>query len=229
MLHKIWGVPTVLRVANIVAEGLDNPNEIIVVGMKGDEVAGEIGERPHTTFVYQKEQKGTGHALQVAFEAFKGKEYKGSIYVFPGDMGLVTTEAVRKFKDEFENSDFDMMVLTALYRGKAENNYYGRVIRVPGEDKQSGEDNGKVIEVMEYKDILSLKDDYEINFHDRRYRFTREELLNIEEFNGGVYAFKGDKLSEYIGKLTADNIQGEFYLTDLISIFNRYEIGRAHV
>ncbi|MCD5401457.1 NTP transferase domain-containing protein, partial [candidate division NPL-UPA2 bacterium] len=186
MLHKIWGVPTVLRVANVVAEGLNNHNEIIVVGMKGDEVAREIGKRPNTAFVYQKEQKGTGHALQVAFEALKGKEYDGNIYVFPGDMGLVTTEAVRKFKEEFESSGFDMMVLTALYKGKAENNYYGRVIRVPEKDERSGNDRGKVMEVMEYKDILGLEDNYTINFNSQRYRFTREELLNIREFNSGV-------------------------------------------
>lgn len=216
MLHKIWGVPTVLRVANVVAEGLNNHNEIIVVGMKGDEVARAIGKRSDTAFVYQKEQKGTGHALQVAFEAFKGKEYNGNIYVFPGDMGLVTTEAVRKFKEEFESSGFDMMVLTALYKGKAENNYYGRVIRVPGKD------SGKVMEVVEYKDILGLEDNYTVNFNNQRYRFTREELLNIREFNSGVYAFKGDKLREHIKELTADNIQGEFYLPELISIFNRY-------
>lgn len=222
MLHKIWGVPTVLRVANIVAEGLSKHNEIIVVGMKGDEVAREIGKKPNTAFTYQKEQKGTGHALQVAFETLQGKEYDGNIYVFPGDMGLVTTEAVRKFKEEFESSGFDMMVLTALYKGRAENNYYGRVLRVPGKDERSGKDRGNIIEVMEYKDILNLANDHIANFDNRSYRFTREELLNIREFNSGVYAFKGKKLREHIGELTADNIQGEFYLTELISIFNRY-------
>ncbi|NOX97190.1 MAG: NTP transferase domain-containing protein [Nitrospirae bacterium] len=216
MLHKIWGVPTVLRVANVVAEGLDNRNEIIVVGMKGDEVAREIGKRPSTAFVCQKEQKGTGHALQVALEALKGKQYEGDIYVFPGDMGLITAEAVRKFKEEFEKSSFDMMVLTALYKGKAEDNYYGRVIREPGNN------SGKVMEVIEYKDILGLEGIYTVNFNDRRYEFTRNELLNIKEFNSGVYAFKGDKLRKHIKELTADNIQGEFYLPELISIFNRY-------
>ena len=221
MLHKIWGVPTVLRVADVVAEGLDNHNEIIVLGVKGDEVAREIGKRPHTAFVYQKEQKGTGHALQVACEAFKGNEYSGNIYVFPGDMGLVTTEAVRKFKEEFESSGFDMMVLTAIYKGKPENNYYGRVIRVPEKDDWSAKDRGKVMEVMEYRDILELEGNYTVNFNNRRYEFPREELLRIREFNSGVYAFRGDKLKEHIRKLTADNVQGEFYLTELISIFNR--------
>lgn len=221
MLHKIWEVPTVLRVVNVVAEGMNNHNEIIVVGMKGDEVAREIGKRPHTAFVYQEEQKGTGHALQMAFEAFKGKKYNGNIYVFPGDMGLVTTEAVRKFKEEFESSGFDMMVLTALYKGKAENNYYGRMLRVPERGEGPTKQGGQVIEVMEYKDILNLANDYMVNFDNRRFKFTREELLNIKEFNGGVYAFKGPRLREHIKGLTVDNIQGELYLTELISIFNR--------
>ncbi len=222
MLHKIWGVPTVSRVARIIAEGLNNSNQIIVVGMKGDEVAREIGKRPRTAFVYQREQKGTGHALQVASGVFRGKEYDGNIYVFPGDMGLVTAEAVRKFKQEFESSGFDMMVLTALYEGKAENNYYGRVLRVPEREGNSAEDRGQVIEVMEHKDILNLARDHRVNFNNRSWTFTREELLNIREFNSGVYAFKGKSLREHLGELTVDNIQGELYLTELISIFNRY-------
>lgn len=222
MLHKIWGVPTVSRVSNIITEGLSNSNQIMVVGMKGDEVAGEIGKRPYTDFIYQREQRGTGHALQVAFGVFGEKKYDGNIYVFPGDMGLVTREAVQKFKEEFESSDFEMMVFTALYEGKAENNYYGRVLRVPEKSEELENDRGKVIEVIEYKDILNLTRDYIANFNSRSWTFTREELLNIREFNSGVYAFKGKSLREHLGELTADNIQGELYLTELISIFNRH-------
>ncbi|MCD5390865.1 NTP transferase domain-containing protein [candidate division NPL-UPA2 bacterium] len=225
MLHKIWGVPTVLRVVNTVSEGLNNENKIIVVGIKGDEVAREIGKSKNTAFVYQKEQKGTGHALQVAFESFKGKQFNGNIYVFPADMGLVTAQAVRKFKEEFERSNFDMMVLTGIYDGNPEDNYYGRVIRIPGEDpagQEIGEKIGRVMEIKEHKDILSLESDYTVDFGACTYKFTRDQLLNIMEFNGGVYAFKGDKLREHIMEIDTDNVQGEFYLTTLVTIFNRY-------
>ena len=35
MLHEIWGQPTAVRVARAVQEGLDSPNQVIIVGIKG--------------------------------------------------------------------------------------------------------------------------------------------------------------------------------------------------
>ena len=39
MLHEIWGRPTVERVADAVSRGLDSPNQILVVGIKAEQVA----------------------------------------------------------------------------------------------------------------------------------------------------------------------------------------------
>ena len=46
MLHEIWGRPTGLRVAQAVQQGLDSPNQIIVVGIKGTSVAQATGAQP---------------------------------------------------------------------------------------------------------------------------------------------------------------------------------------
>ena len=43
MLHEIWGQPTAVRVARAVQEGLDSPNQVIVVGIKGLDVARAAG------------------------------------------------------------------------------------------------------------------------------------------------------------------------------------------
>jgi bifunctional UDP-N-acetylglucosamine pyrophosphorylase/glucosamine-1-phosphate N-acetyltransferase len=198
----------------MVKEGLGKRNQIIVVGIKACEVAEALGKRKNTLFVYQREQKGTGHAGRVALKALEERKFSGNIYVFPGDMGLITPEAIRKFKKTFENSDYDMIVLTGIYTGDPSQNYYGRIIRVPGNEEQ-------VIEIKEYKDILSLKKNYEVDFRGKKYRFSKKELLGIKEFNAGVYAFRGGKLQKYIKKITLDNVQGEMYLTELVSIFNK--------
>jgi bifunctional UDP-N-acetylglucosamine pyrophosphorylase/glucosamine-1-phosphate N-acetyltransferase len=52
-------------------------------------------------------------------------------------------------------------------------------------------------------------------------------LLNIKEFNSGVYAFKYDKLLELVYGISSDNAQNEIYITDLISLFNfkGYSVG----
>jgi bifunctional UDP-N-acetylglucosamine pyrophosphorylase/glucosamine-1-phosphate N-acetyltransferase len=48
-----------------------------------------------------------------------------------------------------------------------------------------------------------------------------ESQLLIEEVNLGVYAFPGKHLVEYLPRLTNENSQGEFYLTDVAVMFAR--------
>jgi bifunctional UDP-N-acetylglucosamine pyrophosphorylase/glucosamine-1-phosphate N-acetyltransferase len=226
MLHEVWGVPTVVRVSNSAKKGLDSDNQIIVVGIKAKEVAESVGTNNHRVFVFQAEQSGTGDAVKTALEAIPKGKFKGNIYIFPGDMGLLTPKAVEKFKRDFLLNTCDMMVLTGIYEGNPENNYYGRILRVPAKDisgRSSGEDLGKVIEIKEHKDIMALKANqiYQVDYQGRTYGFSKEELLNMREFNTGIYAFKADRLLTYIHHLKPDNVQREFYVTDLIRIFNQ--------
>lgn len=228
MLHEIWGKPSVARVAEACEGGLDAPGQVIVVGIKAEEVARALSGRPRVSFAYQPEQNGTGHAVACALEGFEGHDMPERVYVFPGDMGLLHKEAVRELKDAFDASPYDMMVMTGLYDGPSSENYYGRIVRAPETDangEPSGDAAGKVIEIKEHKDILALEGDYVVEFHGREFRFTRDDLLGIREFNTSVYAFKGDLLRKYIGCLGADNVQGEVYLTDLIAVFNHHGHG----
>ncbi|KAA3654551.1 MAG: multidrug transporter, partial [Calditrichaeota bacterium] len=48
----------------------------------------------------------------------------------------------------------------------------------------------------------------------------KKELIEINEFNTGLFAFKTNALLEKIDELKEDNVQGELYITDLINIFN---------
>ena len=225
MLHDIWGVPTVTRVANSARDGLGVSNLILVVGIKALEVAEALGKAEGRVFEYQGNQRGTGDAVRVGLQALPASNYNGAIYVFPGDMGLLNREAVQDFRKDFENNPCDMIVLTADYHGDPAQNYYGRIIRVPARDvdgKPSAADHGKVIEIREHRDILAMAPDqpYRVEYNHRQYSFTREELLNLPEFNTGVYAFKAQPLMHYIETLQTNNAQGELYVTDLISIFN---------
>jgi bifunctional UDP-N-acetylglucosamine pyrophosphorylase/glucosamine-1-phosphate N-acetyltransferase len=226
MLHKIWGIPTVERVYNSCRNGINNINTIVVVGIKANDVMHVINKRPNTLFAYQETQNGTGHAVQVALEKIDNKLFNGTVYVLPGDMGLIDRETMTRFRREFLNSKSDMMVLTGIFEGNPDENSYGRIIRVKEKDdkgESSGNDKGKVIEILEHKDILSLSPDkpYKVNFNSRTYSYTKEELINNNEFNSGVYAFNYKKLFEQANNISSDNAQNEIYITDLISIFNR--------
>ena len=45
-----------------------------------------------------------------------------------------------------------------------------------------------------------------------------EEEKAIREINGGIYCFEAGALSGYLSRLTAQNAQGEYYLTDIIGM-----------
>jgi len=224
MLHKIWEKPSVERVYDASKSGLVDLNSIIVVGIKAEDVMKAVGDKPNTLFAYQEIQNGTGHAVQVASERID-QDYEGTVYILPGDMGLIDSETISDFKNNFINSKADMMVLTGLYEGDPNNNSYGRIIRVKDKDvngNSSGEDKGKVIEIMEHKDILNLDNDkpYQTSFKGKDYSFTKKELINNNEFNSGVYAVNYQKMNSLLNRLDSNNVQGEIYITDLIAVFN---------
>lgn len=225
MLHKIWEIPTVERVCSACHKGLENSNIIIVVGIKAEDVVKTVGKKKSISYAYQEVQNGTGHAVQIALENITNKIYDGTIYIFPGDMGLIDGETIHFFKEEFEKSNADMMVLTGIFDGPVEDNYYGRILRVPDKDLKGADKKnaGKVIEILEYKEILNIDDSkkYSAEYHKKNYKFTRKSLLENREFNSGVYAFKFKPLAELIQKIGNNNVQNEVYLTDLISLFNK--------
>lgn len=215
MLHTILEVPTVERVYNACKEGIEDIYTIIVVGIKADDVMKHLDKREKTSYAYQQVQHGTGHAVQVALEGLKNIPDDTIVYILPGDMGLIDAETIKQFREDFLNSRADMIVLTGLYEGKSEDNYYGRIIRAKDE-------NRNVIQIMEHKDILALRDDkpYAVSYKGKEYSYTKEALINNNEYNSGVFAFKYGKLVEMIGNLKSNNVQSEIYLTDLIAIFN---------
>ena len=68
---------------------------------------------------------------------------------------------------------------------------YGRVVRDAA---------GAVSGIIEHKDLAA-------------------DQLELSEVNTGTYCFDAATLFEHLDKLGTDNAQGEFYLTDMISIF----------
>ncbi|MFZ2323551.1 MAG: NTP transferase domain-containing protein [Ignavibacteriaceae bacterium] len=232
MLHKIWQIPTVERVYNACRHGVESINTVIVVGIKAIDVMDVIGKREANKFAYQEEQNGTGHAVQVALRTIMGDFQEGIVYVLPGDMGLLDNVSMIDFRNEFISSKNDMMVLTGVYEGDPLQNSYGRIIRAKAKDdngNDTGNDFGNVIKIIEYKDIMALpeKTSYKIDYRNKTYSFTKQELIETNEFNSGVYAFKYAKLLELIYNISNDNAQNEIYITDLISLFNLkgYSVG----
>ena len=76
---------------------------------------------------------------------------------------------------------------------------YGRIIR----DRE-----GNILKIVEQKDA------------------TKEEI-EIKEMNSGIYCFNGKLLKYALAKINNDNVQGEYYITDVISILKEegYSVG----
>jgi len=224
MLHKIWGLPTVQRVYNASKAGIKKLNTILVVGIKAEDVMETLGKNDNNIFAYQEKQEGTGHAVQVALQKIKEKNFDGIVYVLPGDMGLIDKETMKSFRKSFIDSGADMMVLTGIYKGDPLENSYGRIIRAKSKDENGLPtiDEGNVLQIMENKDIHALKSDnpYRLTYKGITYSYTKKELIENNEFNSGVYAFKFSKLKELIKNLSSNNVQKEIYITDLIELFN---------
>ncbi len=112
-----------------------------------------------------------------------------SIIVFYGDNPLYKPETVRRLIDLHEKEKPTIAMLSVVF-----NNprfwAFGRIIK---------DESNHVVDIVEQKDCS-------------------EEQLDIEECNPGFYIFDADWFWGNYDKLSTNNAQGEYYLTDMIKI-----------
>jgi bifunctional UDP-N-acetylglucosamine pyrophosphorylase/glucosamine-1-phosphate N-acetyltransferase len=84
VLHELAGRPLLEHVLSTAA-ALGSAELHVVVGHGADQVRERFGDRAH--WVYQREQRGTGHAVALALE---GIEEPATVLVLYGDVPLVT-------------------------------------------------------------------------------------------------------------------------------------------
>lgn len=83
-------------------------SHIVVVGVGRDLVLQELSQFDHITDVWQQEQKGTGHAAQMALPAMKNAE--DLIVILNGDGPLLKPETVRAFVANHRAKKADLSV-----------------------------------------------------------------------------------------------------------------------
>lgn len=88
MLHKIWGKSTVQRVYEACKNGLSKSNSIIVTGIKADDVIKVIGNKK-ITFLHFKVNKEQDTPFKLLFRKIDNRKYNGTVYILPGDIGLI--------------------------------------------------------------------------------------------------------------------------------------------
>lgn len=117
VLHKVCGVEMVQRVLNACPAQC---SPIVVVGHGKEQVAPFVEKS--AAVVEQTEQKGTGHAVQMAMPYLK--DYDGKTLILAGDMPLLTQQTLQTLIDKTPTGG------AALLSSIAEDpTGYGRVLR----------------------------------------------------------------------------------------------------
>jgi bifunctional UDP-N-acetylglucosamine pyrophosphorylase/glucosamine-1-phosphate N-acetyltransferase len=121
VLGRVLGRPMVSYVLDALrGAGIDEIT--LVVGFGAEEVRREIG--PSVKYVLQREQKGSGHAVACAKDAFEG--YEGGLIVMCGDSPLFAAQTVARMMSEHARAGAAVTLACAVLEDPTG---YGRVVR----------------------------------------------------------------------------------------------------
>ncbi|MCB0955298.1 MAG: NTP transferase domain-containing protein [Ilumatobacter sp.] len=193
-LHLICGRPMVMHVIHSL-EGLHPDRTVVVVGHGAERVTKKVQEQSpewaHVTFVEQQVQRGTGDAAMVGLSAFPGDDLDdtSTVVVLPGDTPLLSPETLEALVTTHVANQYAATLITSVLDDPTG---YGRVIRQP-----SKTGDGRVLRIVEQRD-------------------ADEEERAVREVCTSMYAFRRDLLGPALRRLSPDNAQGEYYLTDVI-------------
>ena len=118
------------------------------------------------------------------------RDFNGSLVVLSGDHPVLRPETIAGLVAMRESRN---AALTLLTTHLPDPSGYGRIVRDVHE--------GMVERIVEEKDCTP-------------------EQLAIKEVNIGTYCFDAAVLFSHLDRLTTENAQGEYYLTDMVSVFN---------
>ena len=119
------------------------------------------------------------------------QDKEGNIIVVSGDIPLLTTQTLRKVYHKHEKGDNALTICTSVLENPKG---YGRVIREHGSYR-----------------LLDIREDLDCN----------PEEKEITEVNAGIYILDNKLLQQYLPKLSNVNAKGEFYLSELVKLFNK--------
>jgi bifunctional UDP-N-acetylglucosamine pyrophosphorylase/glucosamine-1-phosphate N-acetyltransferase len=121
-LHLVAELPLIHHVLNA-ASGLDPDRIIVVLGHQADKFKNAIDDES-IEIVFQKEQLGTGHAVQQAASVITGKS--GPIVVLCADTPLLTGATLKTMVDLHQKARAAVTIATAKFENPVG---YGRVVR----------------------------------------------------------------------------------------------------
>ncbi len=192
VLHAVAGRP-MLGYAMLLARQVATQAVAVVVGHGADKLRTYLQQEAQQFEPYlvveQTEQLGTGHAVQQAYPALTADSSPlASQYVIMCGDTPLLTTETISALVEYHQTE--CATLTLLTTRLSDPSGYGRVLREAG---------GAVCRVVEDRDASS-------------------EEKHVSEINVGTYVVEAQFLETALGKLSPQNAQGEYYLTDIIEM-----------
>jgi bifunctional UDP-N-acetylglucosamine pyrophosphorylase/glucosamine-1-phosphate N-acetyltransferase len=194
MLHSLCGRPMILHVLDTLA-ALPLDRIVVVVGHGAEDVAKTIQEQLLTDvpveFVEQSVQRGTGDAVAVGLTAF-ADDLDGE-----DDVLVVFADAPLLRPETLAMLATEHRIgdaaATMLTARLEDPTSYGRVVR---------DASGHVERIVEEPD-------------------ASPDELAINEINPSIYCFRRGLLAPALRRLVPENVQGEYYLTDVIAVLRQ--------
>jgi bifunctional UDP-N-acetylglucosamine pyrophosphorylase / glucosamine-1-phosphate N-acetyltransferase len=175
----------------------------VVVGHGAEQVTKKITEQSppslHVTFVEQSVQRGTGDAVIVGLTAFHDDDDIDEASTIVVLSADLPLLQASTIVRLIEHHEESAAAGTVLTARLDDPTGYGRIVR--------GKEN-RVTRIVEQRDA------------------TADERA-INEINTGVYCFRRDLLGPALRRLSPDNSQGEYYLTDVVEVLSDagYSVG----
>ena len=146
VLHKVNGLPMLLHLLRTTKQ-LALAHTMVVLGYKKDKVIEVLP--PGIAWVEQKEQLGTGHAVQVALQG--SDELRNTILVLCGDIPLLTAATLENLIKTHQDNGCAITILSALLDdpfpyGRIVRDATGQVVRIV-EEKDASEEERKIKEI----------------------------------------------------------------------------------
>ncbi len=186
VLHKLDNRPLINHVCRT-ATTLAPRKIYVVIGHQGEDVKHAVLEEldeEHAAFVWQKQQLGTGDAVNAAREFLENED--STLLILSGDVPMIRAETLAALVQQHYAHRGKGAACTILTVKLDDATGYGRIIR---------DNEGLFDKIVEQKD-------------------ASEEEKNVKEINSGIYCFNTKKLFDALSKVKNDNAQNEYYLTD---------------
>jgi UDP-N-acetylglucosamine pyrophosphorylase len=202
VMFELAGVPMIHYVVQQ-ALALNPVRIVVVVGFQKQSVMEYIRTEFGSTveFAHQDQQLGTGHAVAQAESLLR--DFQGDVLILSGDVPLLQPRTIKTFAAAHQQARAAVSVLSV---DVPDPTGYGRIVRTPksanrfnGVHEAATIPNGTFERIVEHKDATDAE---------RR----------ITEINSGIYLVHASVLFAALRSVSNNNAQGEYYLTDIVSI-----------